>query len=321
MLGWFRLAAACASRRNRSTNDGSRAYSGKSAFERDRPVQRLVAGEVHLGHTALRDLTLDLDSGSKRPGRPATWWRNPICPFVGLTGCARHSDSRAVAFALRPEQRAEHLRGDRRGDPATGRLGVGAVDAAVLDEHRDRVLRVVGRRERDEPGVRRSGRRRSPRCRSCPRPGRPGSARRCRCPRCTTCEHELLHRRRGRGLHRPPPLLGAGSGARRCRSGLRSGRRRAAARITPPVATDFGDERHLERRHRDRALADRGLREQRLRSVLNVPGCGSDAARRSAGSRSDGGGVGVRRRSAGCRSRAGRRGRGRPGRTSCCTTR
>ena len=52
MLGWFRLAAACASRRNRSTNVGSVGELGEEHLDRDRAVEQLVAGEEHLGHAA-----------------------------------------------------------------------------------------------------------------------------------------------------------------------------------------------------------------------------------------------------------------------------
>ena len=60
MFGWFRLAAAWASRRKRSTNVGSRAKLGREHLDRDVAVELPVAGEVHVGHAAARDLADDL---------------------------------------------------------------------------------------------------------------------------------------------------------------------------------------------------------------------------------------------------------------------
>src|SRR5438270_343249 len=57
----------------------------------------------------------------------------------------------APARPLRSRQRGlEYGLGDRGGDDATGRL---AVVRLVLDQHGDRDLGVVGRRERDQPGL------------------------------------------------------------------------------------------------------------------------------------------------------------------------
>ena len=123
MLGWLRFAAACASRRKRSTNDGSRAYSGNSAFSATGRFEQLVAGEVDLGHAALRDLALDLVAVRKDLADQGHAWRNPICRLVGLPGL--RSDSHGDRMALRCRSNVcEHLRGDRRRDPAAGRLGV-----------------------------------------------------------------------------------------------------------------------------------------------------------------------------------------------------
>ena len=55
MFGWDRLAAAWASRRNRSTKVRSTESSGKSTLSANRPVQLEVHGAVHLGHAATSD--------------------------------------------------------------------------------------------------------------------------------------------------------------------------------------------------------------------------------------------------------------------------
>ena len=60
MLGWFRPAADWASRRNRSTNVGSRESSGERTLSATGRSSLRVAGEVHVGHAAARDLADDL---------------------------------------------------------------------------------------------------------------------------------------------------------------------------------------------------------------------------------------------------------------------
>ena len=60
MLGWFRLAAAWASRRNRSTNERVGGELGEQHLDRDRAVEQLVAGEVDLGHAAAGERAVQL---------------------------------------------------------------------------------------------------------------------------------------------------------------------------------------------------------------------------------------------------------------------
>ena len=88
-------------------------------------------------------------SGSRNVPRPSA-----IVPKSGYQvgfGAAGVSH-RDVAGHRETERGAQHAGGDRRGDRAAG--CVVALAAAVLDEHRDRVLGRLGGRERDEPGVR-----------------------------------------------------------------------------------------------------------------------------------------------------------------------
>ena len=131
----------------------------------------------------------------------------------------------------------------------------------MLHEHCDRVPRIVGRREGDEPGVgilarvrlRGAGLARDLDARDLR--GGAGTP-------LNDLEHELLHRRRGHGVHRSPPLLGSdpaydvavdvfdlGGDVRHADHA--AGRDR------------LGNQRHLERRHRHRPLTDRRQREQR----------------------------------------------------------
>ena len=189
MFGWLRLAAACASRRNRSTNDGSPGVLGEERLQRDRAVQRLVAGEVHLGHAALRDLALDLVAVRKdlADQRHRGETLSVHCRNAGR-GEAPTASVRGFGYA--PSSARSTCCGDRRGDAAAGRLRTAS-----------------NRRARRAPRSRTAGRSaganamnhacggsssvRSPRSRSCPRPGCPGSARRCRCPRLTTSSMQL----------------------------------------------------------------------------------------------------------------------------------
>ena len=78
-------------------------------------------------------------SGSRRRARRWPWSRQSRCEGSG-------DEPSWLA-----QQCQEHLPGDRRGDLASGR--VVAVVAAVLDEHRHREPRIVGRGKGDEPRV------------------------------------------------------------------------------------------------------------------------------------------------------------------------
>ena len=60
MFGCDRFAAACASRRKRSTNEWSDDSSGKSIFKRHRAVEQQVVREVDLGGPAAGDLAAEL---------------------------------------------------------------------------------------------------------------------------------------------------------------------------------------------------------------------------------------------------------------------
>src|SRR3954470_20959935 len=156
MLGWLRLAAAWASRRNRSTNDGSRAYSGKSALS----ATRRSSDSSRARYTsAIPPCAI---SRSIRYLFEKTWptrdiVAKPYLPVVANSGCWTTGWClRLVRMQgrLRPEAGREARRRDRRRDAPAGDFGVRAGLPTVLDEHRDRVLRCFGGRERDEPGGR-----------------------------------------------------------------------------------------------------------------------------------------------------------------------
>src|SRR6478609_8258766 len=138
MLGWLRFAAACASRRNRSTNEGSRANSGNSAFS----ATRRFSDSSRARYTSA--MPPRASSRSMRYRFEKTWPTRDIVakPYLSIVQLLDGVRLRlAVArIRLRPQQRAQHLRGHGRRDAAAGRLGFGGT--AVLDEHRDRVLRI-----------------------------------------------------------------------------------------------------------------------------------------------------------------------------------
>ena len=243
MFGWLRFAAACASRRNRSTNDGSRAYSGNSALS---ATGRSAAGRARGRPRPSRPARSRAGSrsGSRRPGRPASWWRKPYLPLDGLPGCVDRTAT--WASRLRSEQRSGAPAW--RSAPRPGRRWPRALsDAAVLDEHRDRVLRVVGGRERDEPRVRRSRPARSPRCRSCPRPARRGSAPRCRCRsgRSRPASMNVRHRRRGGRVDRAPLVLLHADARTTLSFGLEHAVDDVRLHDHALVRDRLGDERHL----------------------------------------------------------------------------
>ena len=52
MLGWFRAAAARASRANRSTRLGSVTWLAGRIFDRNAPLEARVARTIHLAHAA-----------------------------------------------------------------------------------------------------------------------------------------------------------------------------------------------------------------------------------------------------------------------------
>ena len=139
---------------------------GEERLQRDQAIERLVAREVHLGHATLRDLALD--PISVRKDLADQRHRGETLSVLSRIDGLSDSDSRAGCIRLRPQQRTQHLRGDRRRNATTGRFGVGPGEPPCSTRTDDRVLRVVGRCEGDEPGVRRLVRCRSPRCRSCP---------------------------------------------------------------------------------------------------------------------------------------------------------
>src|SRR5690349_25093692 len=123
MLGWLRLAAAWASRRNRSTNEGSRANSGKSALS----ATRRFSDSSRARYTSA--MPPRASSRSMRYRFEKTWptrdiVAKPYLSIVVLLDAARLRLTGA-RIGLRPEQRAQHLRGHRRGDTAAGRLGLG----------------------------------------------------------------------------------------------------------------------------------------------------------------------------------------------------
>ena len=131
-------------RRDESSGESTLSATGRSSFGRGRGTRR----PCRRGRSPRRSR-----SGPRRRGSQRAAW-------------SREATSGGVAGRTGLWQQL--LRGDRRGDLAAGRLAADV--AAVLDDHRDRVLRRLGRRERDEPRVRAAPSRRSPRCRSCPRP-------------------------------------------------------------------------------------------------------------------------------------------------------
>ena len=117
----------------------------------------------------------------------------------------------------------------------------------------------------DEPGVgvlrvrascRRARATSARRFRSCPRPGRRGSARRCPCRRATTASIRRCIRRAVRALITRSPA--PGFAARACARSSVSGRRR------PRLAIDAGRLGHLQRRRLHLALADRGRADREV---------------------------------------------------------
>ena len=75
MLGWDRLAAAWASRRNRSTKAAvDREFGEQDLEEGDRSVQQTVAGPVDLGHAAPGDQVGQLVAIRERPRRIWAWF-------------------------------------------------------------------------------------------------------------------------------------------------------------------------------------------------------------------------------------------------------
>src|SRR5579862_5960580 len=283
MLGWFRLAAACASRRKRSTNDGSRANSGKRAL---RATWRFSDSSVARYTSAIPPRAI---SRSIRYRFEKTWptrdiVAKPYLSIVRISGPShgatstgppspvhfrRHDPGRRICawlgplgtrISLRTEQGAQHLRRDRSGDAAAGRFGLGRT--AVLDEHRDRVERVVGGRERDEPRVRRlvrrvlRGARLAGNLDARDLRGRSGAA-------LDDLDHPLVQRRGGRGVHGPAPYLGLDP-AHDVPVGVLDAVGDVRLEHHAVGRDRLGDGRQLERRHRDGALADRRLREPGL---------------------------------------------------------
>ena len=322
MFWLLRFAAACASRRNRSTNDGSRAYSGNSAFSAIGPVEQPVVAEVHLGHPALRQLALRSRSDSRRPDRPVTYQNHPIYSPQSI------SHGRA-ALRLRSASRIESTCARQQSPPSTCAASGAATRppvplsperqfAAVLHQDCDRVPGRLGRREADEPRVR----------------GLPLDLRGAGLARDLDArdlgaragavvhhvDHEVAHRRRGARFHRLAVLVRfVARAADHFAVGVLHVVEHVRHHHHAAVGDTLRDHRHLERRHCDRALADRRLREQRL-VLLERPGLGSDAAHdvRAAGRCR---GPACRRRTVRCPRRTCCRGRARSARTSCCTTR
>src|SRR5262245_49548803 len=120
MLGWLRLAAACASRRKRSTNEGSRANSGNSAFS---ATWRFSDSSRARYTSAMPPRAI---SRSIRYLFEKTWPTRDIVaePYLSIVAMKVWLGLMRSAIRLRPEQHAQHLRGHRRGDTAARRLGL-----------------------------------------------------------------------------------------------------------------------------------------------------------------------------------------------------
>ena len=263
MFGWLRLAAACASRRNRSTNDGSRANSGNSAFSatgRFSDSSRARYTSAMPPRAISRSISIAVRKDLADQGHRV---RNPIFR-IGRSDGAGASDSRAVALRYVPSSVREHC------------AAIGAATRPPVVSASRRRCRRARRAPRSRtadasaganamnhacgfsPGVglRGAGLARDLRC--------PGSAPRCRCRAARPASMNCFI-----------VAAVAGSIARRhclraesLRTTLPSGSSIAVGdvRLEDHAAgrDRLGDQRHLERRDRDRALADRRLREQRL---------------------------------------------------------
>jgi hypothetical protein len=88
MLGWFRLAAACASPEALDER-WLACVLGVQRLQRDRTVEQLVAREEDLGHAALRDLALDLVAIGENSADEGHSVPNPSCELCRLSGRRR----------------------------------------------------------------------------------------------------------------------------------------------------------------------------------------------------------------------------------------
>src|SRR5688500_6600874 len=140
MLGWLRLAAAVASRRNRSTKERSVANSGKRTFT--------ATGRSSSWSRARKT--------SAMPPRPRRRWSSyrplktvgPGSDMRPQTRWRRRSASGTSSLEVRGEERL----GDGGRDPAAGLL---AGAGLPLDDHGDRDARLLALRagEPDDPCV------------------------------------------------------------------------------------------------------------------------------------------------------------------------
>ena len=141
---------------------------GEQHLERDGTVELAVVREVDVGHAAASDLADDLVAVGV-DGGVSHAVRSRYLSVVGPGCSARRLDTRQRPRRYWPSRKRSTCRG--RLAPRPGhRSPRSASVAAVLDDHRHRVLRRLGRGKCDEPRVRAAHSRRSARCRSCPPP-------------------------------------------------------------------------------------------------------------------------------------------------------
>src|SRR6478672_6216533 len=138
MLGWFRLAALCASRRNRSTNDGSVANSGNRTLT---ATGRSSSWSLARNTSAIPPRARRRCS-SYRPLNTVCWDMNPRSVLTGADPLGL-PDFRSTPAVLNRDRLLDQLLRDRSGHPSTGSL-VGA--GLVLDENGHHHLRWLPRR-------------------------------------------------------------------------------------------------------------------------------------------------------------------------------
>ena len=264
---------------------------GREHLERDRAVEQLVAGQVHLGHAAPGDARDDLvavgedgrrgwvmSSRQRYPsGLVGTRARRRFAAVSARIDVTSSAPSEQVTQDLR---RRSGRRPGRRSPPSpwsppfsmiTATAYCGASAGANADEPRVRGAPLAGlrgaglARHRDARDLRPT----------------------CRCPRRrpATMKSRIVAAVVGR--HRGPPRFGVD----RRSTGLPSSSRISVGDVRAHDCAAVGDrrrdQRHLQRRRGDLALADAGEREQRL-VLLERPGAGP-CSTAAPGARSSGG--------------------------------
>ncbi len=152
MFGCDRLAAACASRLNRSTNVRSIESSGKQDLDSYRPVQKAIMGAVNLGHAAAGDQVNELVAARQHAWRWSPCVSNPTssipqaCLASGRrTQFARRT--RSITSVMLHHEIPEHC------VTIGPRLWLRLRLCLIGHDHCDRDLWMAGRREGDHPVV------------------------------------------------------------------------------------------------------------------------------------------------------------------------